>query len=274
MKFVYNITSGQKLDELKYLYGVGSGMKKTLIFLVFAITLCGNLYALDFSVGAGGLIGGVFTRYSLKADGMKDGSRFKVDAGQDMNQFNYGGLVFFDATYMELSIIIQNGVNNWRQILDVYGLESNTPAKGDGWESMLGFSFMGKYPFRLMERFTLFPLLGVDYQVALVQQRTQPDGYIYDRNDGLREQDKDGKALKLSDWNTFFVNVGCGADFAFARNFFVRGEILYSFRLMTSYETKNLAYMKAMTGDNNPKLSGLTSGPSLRLSAGYRFWSL
>jgi len=251
-------------------------MKKTLFFLFLAGAFCWNLWAADFTLnaGVGGLIGGLFTRYNLKADGVIDGNRIKVDAGQDMDQFNYGGLVFFDATYVEFSITIQNGINNWQQIMDIDGLESNTPAKGDGWESMLGFSLLGKYPFRMGERFTLFPLLGVEYQVALVQQRTQPDGYIYDRTDGLREQDKDGNAYKLSDWNSFFINIGCGADFALKGNFFVRGEILYSFRLMTSYETKNLEYMKAMTGDKDPKLTGLTSGPTLRLSAGYRFWSL
>jgi opacity protein-like surface antigen len=249
-----------------------SGMKKTLGFLFLVTALCGNLWAADFSfsVGAGGLIGGLFTRYNLIADGVINGNPMKVDAGQEMNQFNYGGLVFFDANYGEFSITIQNGINNWRQILVISGLELNTPAKGDGWESMLGFTLLGKYPFRLGEWFTLFPLLGVEYQAALVQERAQPDGYIYDRSDGLREKDKDGNAYTLSDWNSFFINIGCGADFPLKSNFFVRGEVLYSFRLMTSYETKNLEYMKAMTGDNDPKFSGLTSGPSLRLSAGYR----
>jgi hypothetical protein len=41
---------------------------------------------------------------------------------------------------------------------------------------------------------------------------------------------------------------------------------------MTPYEKKNLDYMKKMTGDNNPDLSGLTSGPGIRLAAGYRFF--
>jgi hypothetical protein len=249
-----------------------SGMKKTLGLLFLVTALCGKLWAVDFSFGAGGLIGGLFSRYNLQADGVSNGIPMKVDAGQDMNQFNYGGLVFFDAVYGEFGIAIQNGINNWRQILDVGGLESNTPAKGDGWESMIGFSLLGKYPFRLREKFAFFPLLGMEYQAALVQERTQPDGHIYDRTDGLREQDKDGNAYKLSDWNSIFVDIGCGADFPLGGNFFVRGEILCSFRLMTGYETKNLEYMKAMTGDNDPSLSGLTSGPALRLCAGYRFW--
>ena len=250
-----------------------SGMKKTSGFLFLVTVLCGNLWAADFSLsaGAGSLIGGLFTRYTLEADGVSNGNPMKVDAVQDMDQFNYGGLVFFDAAYGEFNITIQNGINHWQQILDIGGLESNTPSRGNGWESMLGFAILGKYPFHLRELLTLFPILGMEYQVALIQERTQPDGYIYDRSDGLREKDKDGNAYSISDWNSFFVNVGCGADFPDKGRFFVRGEVLYSIRLMTGYETKNLEYMKAMTGDNAPKLYGITSGPALRLCAGYRF---
>ena len=252
-------------------------MKKFLFFLVFLMAaFSGSLFAADFSISAGGgfLIGGLFTRYNLNADGIKDGNQIKVDAGQDMNQFNYGGLLFLDATYAELSIAVQNGINNWQQIMDIQGLQSNTPSTGKGWESMFGFMILGKYPFRMGERFTLFPLLGVEYQIALVQERAQPDGWVYDRSDGIREQDKDGNAYKLSDWNSFFVTIGAGADFALTGKFFIRGEILYSFRLKTDYEKKNIEYMKAMSGDNDPNLSGLTSGPSLRLSAGYRFLNM
>ena len=241
-------------------------MKKLLLLMIMAM-LCGGLWALEFSVGTGGLLGGLFTRYSLKANGT-----VKVDAGQDMNQFNYGALVFIDATYVEFSFAMQNGRNNWKQIYDFAG--SNVPETGDGWESMMSFSLLGKYPFHFGSRLCLFPLVGIEYQIALVQERTQADGWVYDRTDGQRETDKDGKAFSHSDWNSFFINVGGGADFTITGGVFLRGEFLYSFRLMTSYETKNLAYMKAMTGDSSPKLSGLTSGPSLRLSAGYRLWNL
>jgi hypothetical protein len=39
---------------------------------------------------------------------------------------------------------------------------------------------------------------------------------------------------------------------------------------MTSYETKNLDLMKSQSGDPNPKLSGLTGGPALKIAAGWR----
>lgn len=252
-------------------------MKKSVFLPVLAMILGGSLWAGDFtfSAGAGGLVGGLFTRYNLKADGIKDGTQIKVDAGQEMNQFNYGALLFVDFVLGELSVNIQSGMNNWQQILDIDGLNSNKPSKGKGWESMLGFTLLGKYPFHLGDQMTFFPLLGMEYQFALVQERTQADGWVYDRTDGLREKnEKNGKAYRMSDWNSLFIDIGGGLDYAITQKIFVRGEFLYSIRLMTPYEVKNLENIKIMTGDSNPKLKGLTSGPNLRLSAGYRFWSL
>jgi len=248
-------------------------MKRLIVFLIL-FTIYGNLWARDFSLstGAGGLMGGLFTRYTLKADGKKAGLPMKVDAGQDTTQLNYGGLVFFDATYAELCITIQNGINKWTQNLDIEGLEGSKPSTGDGWETMMGFAILGKYPFNLGSRLTVFPLLGMEYQISLRQLRTQPDGWVYDRSDGIRERDKDKNAFELSDWNSFFLDVGGGADFDITENIFIRGEFIYSFRLMTNYEKKNLEATKAMTGDNSPSMGGLTSGPSLRVCAGYRFF--
>jgi hypothetical protein len=42
---------------------------------------------------------------------------------------------------------------------------------------------------------------------------------------------------------------------------YLRTELLYGFRLMTPYEVDA----------PNPKLAGLTSGPSLKIGLGYRF---
>jgi opacity protein-like surface antigen len=138
---------------------------------------------------------------------------------------------------------------------------------------MLSFSLLGKYPFTLSDRFTLFPLLGVEYQVALTEKRKQENGVIYDRTDGT-EPDKDGNAFNASAWNSFWIDVGVGADFAILRDFFVRGELLYGFRLKTPYEADRLVLAKDQFNDSSPDYSGLTSGPSLRVSAGYRFWNL
>jgi len=247
-------------------------MKKVLFFTVLII-LYSNLWSKEFSIGAGvgGLVGGLFTRYTLDINGVIGGDPVNGKIWQNINQFNYGGLVFFDATYGELSVILQNGNNNWEETINIEGSEGVSP--GDGWETMLGFSLLGKYPFRFGEKFTIFPLLGVEYHISLRQRRTNVAGYPYDRTNGIIETDLNGNAYKLSTWNSLFVDVGCGADFAFNEKIFIRGELLYHFRLMTPYEKDGLEQAKRGFNDDDPGKKGLTSGPSLRLSAGYKFWN-
>jgi len=242
---------------------------KRLLLLFLAVFYSAAAFAGEFSIsaGAGALAGGFFTRYNLSANG----SITKVDASQEVNQFNYGFLAFLDATYAEFSVIYQRGLNNYKEAAEFSG-SSGAPSSGRGENSFLGFSLLGKYPFHLNERLTIFPMLGVEYQISLNQNRTQPDGRLYDRTDGIRERDKDGHAFKQNDWDSIWINLGCGLDFELPRNFFIRGELLYGFRLMTPYEKKNIDYMKAESGDSDPTLTGLTSGPSIRISAGYKFF--
>ena len=249
-------------------------MKRTICIIILDFVCVAFIFGEGFSLSAGGgaYIGGFFTRYTLDADGMVEGERIIINATQEMNQFNYGFYAFLDATYGVLGVFYQNGINDYKETADISVLTHGTSQNGQGWESVLGFSLMGKYPFKLNEKFTIFPLLGIEYQISLKQERTQPDGYVYNRTDGIREKDKDGNAYLPEDWNSFWFNLGGGIDYMITDNFFIRGELLYGFRLMTLYEIKNLDLMKSQAGDPDPKLCGLTSGPSLRLSAGYRFY--
>jgi hypothetical protein len=249
-------------------------MKRRICALVLAMAGVTAVFGSEFSfsVGTGGLLGGLFTRYTMDADGMASGTRIQMSAVDTMDQFNYGFFAFFDATYGVFSVLYQNGANTYSQTADIKGL-FGTSSSGRGWESVLGFSLLGKYPFRLGDRLTVFPLLGMDYYVALYEKRAQPDGYVYDRNDSVREVHKNRETFRLSDWNSFWVNLGGGLDFALTQRFFIRANLLYGFRLMTSHETKNLERVKFETGDSDPNKGGLTSGPSLRLCAGYRFYT-
>jgi len=247
-------------------------MKKQ-ICAVLLVLAAAAAFGADFSLsaGAGGFLGGFFTRYSLNADGTVEGAQLKIDATQKMNQFDYGFFAFFDATYGVFSVFFQRGIGNYEETAEISVFSDGTVDTGKGWETVLGFSLLGKYPFSVGEKVLIFPMLGIEYHKSLIQKRTQSDGFVYKRDDGLREKDKDNNAYKLSDWDSFWVNVGGGIDYALTDSVFFRGELLYSFRLMTSYEKKNLEMMKALAGDPDPKLGGLTSGPKLKLSVGRRF---
>ncbi|MDR1129345.1 MAG: hypothetical protein LBL20_08555, partial [Treponema sp.] len=146
--------------------------------------------------------------------------------------------------------------------------------KGTGYETLLGISLVGKYPFVLNGKWSVFPLLGAEYLIALVERR-QPDGEkVFDRTKGnlAADTDKDGEPYPLSAWNSLLIKVGAGADYSFTRFLFLRGEFFYSFRLQTRYETGAVEMVKAQFNVSSPKLIGLTSGPSLRIALGYRFF--
>jgi hypothetical protein len=249
--------------------------------------LAGAVQATDFSmsVGGGGFAGGHFTRYSLSANGKIDaydgGVRIKapveVFSGQDIDQFNVGGFVFFDATWVEFNVSILHGSYEYRQTMYAKNngevvTGSEDPETGRGWETMLGLSLFGKYPFMLNTRFTVFPLAGLDYQLALLQLR-QIDGFsVYDRADGIHEmKDTNDRPYRLSAWNALFVVLGGGMDFNFHESFFLRTELLYSIRLQTPWEVDNLKRLKESVNAPDPKLSGLSSGPTLKAAVGWRF---
>jgi opacity protein-like surface antigen len=253
-------------------------MKKyiTLLTLFFALTAA--LAAADFSLsaGGGGYIGGLFTRYTLTADGKIEGEPVGVNAAQEMNQFNFGGFLFVDGTWAVFSVGIQGGLNNYNEEMITTSPsidDLTTTFQGEGSETMLSLALLGKYPFTLNNRFTLFPLLGLEYQIALVQTR-EPEGGLkrYDRTDGIRESNADGDPYPLSVWNSWSVVIGAGMDYRVFSSLFVRAELLYGFRLQTPYETDALKKVKKLANAPNPKLSGLTSGPALRIAAGWRFF--
>ncbi|MCL1836310.1 MAG: hypothetical protein FWG46_02050 [Treponema sp.] len=225
---------------------------KKLICTAILVLAGTSVFCNDFSLsaGAGGLLGGLFTRYTISASG----SIGSLNQSQEADQFNYGFFAFFDATYGIFNISFQNGS----------GTNNDGGMAYSSRESMLGFSLFGKYPFKLNERFTIFPLLGAEYQVCLVKLRQDGDGPVYRWNDN--------EYFYVTDWNSFFINLGGGLDFKLPNNFFLRSDLIYSIRLMTPYEEKFLDQIKSDTGDSGPKLGGLCSGPSLRISIGYRFF--
>ena len=241
-------------------------MKKILICAIMFTSALAAVSASDiqFSVGGGGLLGYTFTRYTLSGG--------PVVSTQNMDRLNYAGFLFADAMYAEFSVLFQGGNNSWRENM-IYSDSSLTDSKGTGHETSLGFTLLGKYPFTLTDAISLFPLFGVEYQIALKQIR-HPDGDLeYDRTKGElpADRDKNDNPYPLSAWNSFWINVGAGLDYSITRSLFLRSELLFSFRLPTAYEMGALEVVKNPPMNvKNPKMAGLTGGPSLKIAIGYR----
>jgi hypothetical protein len=230
------------------------------------------------SIGGGLSLGGHFTRYTITADETVGGVPTFIRLRQGAEQFNFGGFLFFDATYAELSLDIQGGVNSYKETARMeQGGEVVTNRKGTGSETMLGFTLLGKYPFTLQKGVVLYPLAGIEYQMALMEKRKPEGGSEHSRTEGRIEtefEERDDYPLYL--WNSFFINVGAGVDFEFRSPFYAKAELLYSIRLQTPYETAAVDWVVDTYGISqptlwgDPKMSGLSHGPELRLAIGYR----
>jgi opacity protein-like surface antigen len=235
-------------------------------FLLIFFGVIGGLYALDFSLSAGGgpFLGYTFTRYTLEGDSSGGGS---VKSVQSMDRFDFGAFVFVDATCAEASVSLQSGSGSYREAMD------NIDFKGMHYETLLGLSLMGKYPVVLNKRWSLFPMAGVEYLIALVERRQPDGGRVVDRTGGTlpSDRDKNDHPYPLSAWNALLIKIGAGADCTLSRYIFLRGEFLYGFRLQTEYETGALEMAKDMLNISSPRYYGLTSGPSLKIAVGYRF---
>ena len=237
---------------------------KKFLFLTLLFVLTITLPAADFSLSTGGgfYLGGHFTRYRIS---FPIGETVSMSATQDMDQFNIGGYAFFDATWVEFSVGVHTGLNSYNETMTSPYFMLN---EGTGQETMLNFTLLGKYPFALNEKFTLFPLAGLEYHVALSQYR-QPQGQ--ERKSRTEEYNFDGEKYTLSYFNAMFIDLGAGMDFDLSTSIFFRTELLYNIRLETRQEKDAQKQARAgfgATGDS--KLSGLSSGPTLRLGVGYR----
>jgi hypothetical protein len=260
-----------------------------LLFAGFSIAAYGKDFSLN--AGAGAFAGYTFTRYTLTADGGKGNPNGKLRLDQKMDRFNWGGFLFFDATYVEFNLSYQGGLNRYNEKMksqapgaDWTEVKDNT-GQGIGQEAFIGLTLLGKYPFHINEQFTWFPLLGVEYRFALLEQRS-PDGShrLYNRQDGDLPADlnEDGDSYPLSAWNECMIDMGAGFDLNIQGPWFLRSELLFGFRLPTGYELGSKKMLKTNSNGNSQNIGfnasgiknwGLTGGPTLRLSVGYRIKS-
>jgi len=104
-------------------------------------------------------------------------------------------------------------------------------------------------------RLTVFPLFGIDGQIALG-----------DFDDTLRSSFQNAanfgyEVPTLGEfWNALWIRFGAGADFALFGNLFLRGELLYGIKLNSSHQSRMSDYWDR---------GGVSNGLHLRLSVGY-----
>jgi opacity protein-like surface antigen len=234
--------------------------KKGLFVLVLAAFAAGGLWAqqeqkpkpkpqtaFGISAGAGALIGGDF-------GGGIDASQSGYSIKYEMPYFGGGGYAFFDATYAELTLAFFGGGGK------VKGSETGSETEEDDWSiTNFNIGLLGKYPFAINDKLSLFPLLGIDYHICL---SAKIDGKEYKNSDGDEAP---------GDFSALWFKFGGGGDFALTEKIYLRLEALYGIRLANKAETDLKDQFKDMGFDEGDIKTLLGHGLEVKLAVGYKF---
>jgi len=214
-------------------------MKKRISLLVLLAFIAGGVFALDLSAG-----GGLLFDYSAN-NGIK-ASVGGQDFYQGIRTASFGGFVFFDATYAEANVSFAYGSATF--VEEGYGSSTTSDA---GSLLQLGFTLLGKYPFKL-GAVTLFPLAGINYNVVVSAK--DDDGNKYD---------------KPGDFSQFGILLGGGVDYNLTEHLFLRGEILFQLRFASKFQDDSAKNVKDEYGISPDTTVGM--GPVIKVGVGYKF---
>ena len=184
-------------------------MKKLIAILVVAFVAMSATFAIDMSAGGGLVFGSTSYKYDY-------------DTGDDISDSAsmYGAFGFFDATYIQVSI----GYNK---------------VNSDNESSSIEFDFLGKYPFPIGKKFTIFPLAGLGYQKCV----------SVDSGDE-------------ADFSHFVLKGGVGGDFAITEKLYARATALFDYFLDNKTE-------RDLQDDYDAKVS--MYGFEFSAAVGYKF---
>jgi hypothetical protein len=241
-------------------------MKKLVSVLALSAVITAGAFAqITLSAGGGFLFDGNYGNgWEQKyANHLTYGKNATVREGRDISGIGLYG--FFDATYVEANVYFAMGFPGG------YSYRSNddtgvtdTKYSNGGLVLSLGISVLGKYQLIEMGPLSLFPLLGVSYNMVL--STTDKDGgeVKYPKIDG-----KEYTALSLSQ---FGILAGAGADFDINNNLYVRGEALFHLRFASELNNAQTDYdNKAAAGSDPKAITTLGVGPQFKLGVGFRF---
>ena len=236
-------------------------MKKiTVLFLVFIFV--GQVLSAELSFGEIKKSAGFMALGDVSyGNGINSKATMRSTSYQIQN-FNFGGGLFFDGTYFETFVGFTYGVlnnvkrDNNKQVA-ITSAQNTVHRESLGNALELNFGVLGKYPIGLGP-ITLFPILGLNYNIFLLAW------------------DKKNVALTNSVPSTFSqfgFQAGAGVDYDFTSRVYFRLETLFQLRFVGSnlkeYGINNLKWYINSNKGNYSSFPGI--GPVFKAGMGFRF---
>jgi len=220
-------------------------MKKRIVMVLLALALVtGGAFAQDFklSAGVGGLFGMSFETNEISDDVMYYSNTFT----------GFGGYAFFDATYAQ----VQVGYLNSTRSIDakVGGAKQNM---GDNYVyNFINLGVYGKYPFALTDKISLFPQIGIEYNLLST----------------VTVGGKEYTVTNKSDWENLWLKAGAGLDIGLTEQLYLRIEALYGIKFDNESDKKGKDNMEDMAKLYDKKFTrGLENGFTAKLAVGWKF---
>jgi len=183
--------------------------KKLVLALLMAALLAGGAFAqinINTSAGIGGNFGMHMTSYSGGGE------------SESSNIIGGGFHAFFDATYAMAKVGMFFGGNSEKE----EGVTIKTTY------TYLSLGLLGKYPIDLGS-FTLFPMLGFEYNMFLSGKRSAGD---------LSSKGNRSDLGKSSDLDMFILQLGAGAYFNITDKIYLRPSLLWGIDLFRNGDEK------------------------------------
>jgi opacity protein-like surface antigen len=228
---------------------------KRVFLLLIAACLTAAAFAeapqFKLSAGGGGLFGANFSYWGVDDESLGALNRY------DTTSMGGGLYGFFDATYAELNVGLLFGKTGEDNSA---ALNPDDPAN----TLTLRFSLYGKYPFAVSEMFTIFPMIGAEYDLALWAAKNEGERTMDYRDITFPVSAGNQNADAVEALSALWFKAGIGMDTHFTDHVFMRMELLYGVRL----NNQNEKYLLDVRPDAD---FALGHGGDFRIAAGYQF---
>ena len=197
------------------------------------------------SIGGGGLFSGNFSTWNVEKDAAES-NLYRYNS----SNMNVAPYFLLDLKYLELNFGLLLGEINGDSTMSG---NKNFPAQTLG---LRGSAYL-KLPFTLSSTFSMFPLLGVDYDLYLMARKSNDYDATFPINGN-------SNAKPIEALNNLWFKAGMGLDAFFSEHLFMRTELLYGIRLQNEMEK----HLQDSRDDVNWMLG---HGGDFKIAIGYRF---